>query len=479
MNTSSGKHRSPLSCQLLTLLHEFSHRCNPRPWAFWREILRASCGLPEPADAELDAALRSLLAANSVRRIPESGELHTSEWYGNDGPFREIAAAAYGPLDWEKTIRLLAKAEKAFGGTARADGDKPISQWDRERELDYLSKLPPGERHVARLDAFAADFGHLPVVAMRWLRSGKRGPGEPPSMDELRLPFDLEAALLDGEPEGGEPEPEVPGYVENVVSIPGAEYEIPATVCLPAGEGPFPAVVMLHGTGSTRDEAGDGYRFAAPVLAEQYGIATIRIDFPGNGDSTADYMQYNFHSAVADAKAAADYMAALDCIDGDAIGVMGWSQGGTDALLACAWEPETFKSLVTWAGAPDMWQDGFFTEEDYAEAKANGSFVMEFDWRDSLNVSLQWCDDVTNTDVLKEFAQGYDGPVLAIAGTEDDTVDPRWSVKIVEASLHPMSRTCFIEGMDHTFNVFTEEDLHTLRKAVDATGAFFVLTLAN
>ena len=203
MNTSSGKQRSPLSCQLLTLLHEFSHRCNPRPWAFWREILRASCGLPEPADEELDGALRALLAANSVRRIPESGELHTSEWYGNDGPFREIAAAAYGPLDWEKTIRLLAKAEKAFGGTARADRDKPISQWDRERELDYLSKLPPGERHVARLDAFAADFGHLPVVAMRWLRSGKRVPGEPPSMDELRLPFDLEAALLDGRPEDG------------------------------------------------------------------------------------------------------------------------------------------------------------------------------------------------------------------------------------------------------------------------------------
>ena len=77
------------------------------------------------------------------------------------------------------------------------------------------------------------------------------------------------------------------------------------------------------------------------------------------------------------------------------------------------------------------------------------------------------------------FAEGYSGPVLVIAGTEDDTVDPRWSARIVEASLHPMSRTCFIEGMDHTFNVFAEEDLHSLRRAVDATGAFFVLTLVN
>ena len=95
------------------------------------------------------------------------------------------------------------------------------------------------------------------------------------------------------------------GYEETVISIDGGEYEIPATVCMPAGDGPFPAVVMLHGTGSNREEAGNGYLYAAPVLAEKYGIATIRIDFPGNGDSTADYMQYNFKSAVADAKAAA------------------------------------------------------------------------------------------------------------------------------------------------------------------------------
>lgn len=186
----------------------------------------------------------------------------------------------------------------------------------------------------------------------------------------------------------------------------------------------FPAVVMLHGTGSNRDEAGNGYKYAAPVLAEKYGIATIRIDFMGSGDSTADYVNYNFETAVSDAVAAAFYMASLDNIDGLRIGVMGWSQGGTDALLCCAREPEVFKSIVTWAGAPDMKLDGFFSEADYEEAKQNGYFVMEFDFRDPLNVGLQWCDDVWNTDVLAEFAN-YTGPVLAIAGTNDTTGRPR------------------------------------------------------
>lgn len=269
---------------------------------------------------------------------------------------------------------------------------------------------------------------------------------------------------------------ETTGYTEEVVSIDAGDHQIPATVCLPTGEGKFPAVVMLHGTGSNRDEAGNGYKYAAPVLAEKYGIATIRIDFMGSGDSTADYVNYNFETAVSDAVAAAFYMASLDNIDGLRIGVMGWSQGGTDALLCCAREPEVFKSIVTWAGAPDMKLDGFFSEADYEEAKQNGYFVMEFDFRDPLNVGLQWCDDVWNTDVLAEFAN-YTGPVLAIAGTNDTTVDPEWSNKIVAASTNEQSKTYFIDGMDHTFNVFSEEDLHSLYNAIDATGEFFAETL--
>ena len=267
---------------------------------------------------------------------------------------------------------------------------------------------------------------------------------------------------------------ETPGYVETVVSIDAGDHQIPATVCMPTAEGTYPAVVMLHGTGSTRDEAGGGYAYAAPVLAEKYGIATIRIDFMGNGDSTADYTGYTFESAVADAVAAAEYMAAQENIDGDHIGVMGWSQGGTDALLAAGQHPEIFKSVVTWAGAPDLGL--LLTDEDYAEAQQNGYFTMEFDWRDPLNVSLQWCEDVKNIDVLDVFT-AYEGPVLAIHGTEDTTVDPDWSNKIAGTSTNEASGTCFIEGMDHTFNVFTEEDLHSLYTAIDATGEFFAATL--
>ena len=264
---------------------------------------------------------------------------------------------------------------------------------------------------------------------------------------------------------------------EAVILIPNGEHEIPATVCLPGGEEQFPAVVLLHGTGSSRDECMGAFRTAAKTFAEEYGIASIRIDFMGSGESKADYRGYTFASAVSDAVRAAVYMQGLQAIAPERIGVLGWSQGGLDALLCAARRPELFKSVVTWACAPDMRIDGIFDESKYKEAKENGFYVLNFDWREPVKVSLQWCEDVMHTDVLGEFAAGYTGPVLAIHGRADTTVDPIWSEKIAAASKNNASRAFFIDGMDHTFNVFAEADLHSLFTAVDAAGEFFAKTL--
>ena len=49
---------------------------------------------------------------------------------------------------------------------------------------------------------------------------------------------------------------------------------IAATLNLPAGEGPFPAVLMLHGFGSVRDEVGLMYADTAAALARQVASAS-------------------------------------------------------------------------------------------------------------------------------------------------------------------------------------------------------------
>ena len=248
-----------------------------------------------------------------------------------------------------------------------------------------------------------------------------------------------------------------PGYTVETVAIEVPEtdgvpaHTIPAIVTLPEGEGKYPAVVMLHGTGSDKHEAGGGYDLAAPAMALS-GIATIRFDFMGNGESTASYADYSYTSANLDAKAAADYMAGLESIDGGKLAVMGWSQGGTNALLAAAAYPETFQAVITWSGALEL--GILFSDFDaaYATAKKDGSYTLTFDWREPLPVGVRWFENVKNTDVRKEIAK-IQAPVLAINGDQDTTVTPDNAVAIAQAAQN--GRSWLIKGADHTYNIFT------------------------
>ena len=274
-----------------------------------------------------------------------------------------------------------------------------------------------------------------------------------------------------------------PTYVETVVSIPVAAqdgipaHEIPATLTLPVSaskDAKVPGVVMLHGTGSNRDEAGMGYALAAPRMAAD-GIATLRIDFMGNGGSTASYRDYNYTSAVIDAKAAADYLAGLETVDGGNLGVMGWSQGGTDALLAAEAHPGTFQAVVTWSGALELNGASLFAgtsfEDAYAQAKKEGFYTMTFDWREPLELGERWFQEVAETNILKVTAD-IKAPILAINGKDDTTVTPDNAEKIVKAAANADSQLLLVDNCDHTYNVFSG-DFTALYQTVDATAAFF------
>ena len=223
------------------------------------------------------------------------------------------------------------------------------------------------------------------------------------------------------------------------------------------------------GTGSSRHEAGNGYDVAAPLLAKA-GLASLRIDFMGAGDSKASDVDYSPTSANIDAKAAADYLAALEAVDGDAIGIMGWSQGGMNAMLAAAAYPDTFKAVVTWAGATGM-KGGNFAQR-YETAKKDGYTVTEYDWREPMRVGLRWYEDMAATDVLKKIA-GYPGPILAIQGEADVIVVPETAGKIVEASTNSASKTHMIKDCDHTFNVFSGS-FSAVEEASEATAEYML-----
>lgn len=264
------------------------------------------------------------------------------------------------------------------------------------------------------------------------------------------------------------------GYTERAVSLDAGTYQIPAIVTLPANgmDGPFPAVVMLHGYGSAKDEAGDGYKIAAPEFAKT-GIASIRIDFLGCGESTVDHVNFTIDVGVIEAGIAADYIASLPEVDANRIGVMGWSKGGGIALLSAGRIP-LFKSVLTWAGAPVL-SSAVYTDEGWAIAKRDGVYVAEFDWRAPLNLSLEAFEVADRTDILAEFSNSS-APVLAIAGSEDTVVPPETTEFIKAASSNPSSKNVIIEGADHTFNIFTG-DMRAFNMLLLQTIAWFRTTM--
>jgi dienelactone hydrolase len=118
-----------------------------------------------------------------------------------------------------------------------------------------------------------------------------------------------------------------------------------ATLTLPDGPGPFPAVVMTHGSGpQTREEF---QVFAA--FCELLGIAVIADDKRGIGQSRGMYpgeraVPSTVDVLARDAQAEARYLATLPQIDRSRIGVLGDSQAGWIIALAAAREP-----LFHWA----------------------------------------------------------------------------------------------------------------------------------
>lgn len=257
--------------------------------------------------------------------------------------------------------------------------------------------------------------------------------------------------------------------MEKKVTIEAKDHVIPAILCIPE-KNVKGAVVMLHGTGSQKNEVGNGYQTAAGILAEKYQLASIRFDFCGCGDSNGRHRDFNFTVAIEETLLAREYL--KDQLKENVkIGIMGWSQGGTLAMLAAARYPELFSCIVTWAGATTL-KNVILTDALYEEAKRNEYFVMQFPWRNPLEFGLSWCKDVRNTDVLKEISR-YQGPVLAIAGTEDTIVPAENAKEIVRASSNQFSEAYLIEGMDHTFHVFAEPELKSLKIAIDKTGRFF------
>jgi len=234
---------------------------------------------------------------------------------------------------------------------------------------------------------------------------------------------------------------------ETMVWIPAGDHEVPGTLAVPevAPGDRVPAVLLLHGDLSSRDESGELFARLAAALAAR-GIASLRIDFAGSGDSEEPDLALDYPNMVFDATASLDYLRAVSGVDPAEVAILGLSRGGGIGATVTGTEPGV-AALVTWSGAV---YDGYDEDPDGHEvARENGYVPLDLGDR-TFRLGLNWFDSIEASHPLDDVS-GYTGPVLAVVGSDDDVVDPEVSTIFLQTVASTDTTLHVVQGADHGF----------------------------
>ena len=240
---------------------------------------------------------------------------------------------------------------------------------------------------------------------------------------------------------------QAPSVTQEILSV-DTTYEsrgvmVPATIVTPADSGgrPMPLVVMAHGHGGSRQEGG-GFQMVAEAMAKR-GIASIRMDFPGCGDSTESFAENNLTNMLLDLQAARVFAGEQIAVDSDRVGLLGFSMGGRLVVLLSEIDPG-YRAMATWApavpngavrervvtfGGPEAYED------HKRRAQEEGSSVYTTQWGTELEVGPGYFRDIEATTPLTALAK-FSGPLLVIYGDEDQSVAPEYSASAVSAAIN-------------------------------------------
>ena len=172
----------------------------------------------------------------------------------------------------------------------------------------------------------------------------------------LRVPLTLARTAAAGPKAAAVSKAPVTSYHTEKVTLTNAadNVKLSGTLSIPDGNGPFPAAVLLTDAGPhDRDEKQGSYRFFADIAAglAQRGIAVLRLDDRGVGESGGQWSAATAADYVRDAQTALIYLRVRPTIDPSRTGLIGHGEGGNVALLAAGQaSPPAFVAALAASG---------------------------------------------------------------------------------------------------------------------------------
>ena len=221
-----------------------------------------------------------------------------------------------------------------------------------------------------------------------------------------------------------------------------------------------PGVVFFHGFTGDRMESHWLFVKCARALA-QAGIASLRFDFYGSGESEGEFREVTLHGEISDATAAIDYFRRYKGIDRERVALLGLSLGG--AIAAVVAPRVHARALVLWAALahPNHLRD---LAENKSTLIAGGDGSREFG---SHEISPRFLDNVQRVDPLKSIAR-FKKPTLIIHPEKDAYLPLSHPEDFFRAAGSAIKEKVIIAGADHTFTSLAWE-----RDVIGRTAAWF------
>lgn len=236
-----------------------------------------------------------------------------------------------------------------------------------------------------------------------------------------------------------------------------------------------PAVLMLHGFATQKNEVGDIFKNLAKELLNK-NIVSFRIDFQGWGESNIERQRFStIGGMIEDALSAYNYLSELSYVDKKRIGICGCSLGAGIAILTSERQLNAYKSMVAISPARDLRQDflTFLGEKIFLKAEqSEQTNEIDLGWT-KVKLEKEFFRDLNKHDT-KDAIKKFKGAFFSIAGSKDFSAENAQTyVNLLPSEIN--KKVLIIPDADHIFDVFT--DKNSTPKVIDETASWLSSTL--
>jgi len=232
------------------------------------------------------------------------------------------------------------------------------------------------------------------------------------------------------------------------------------------------AVLLFHGMASDRDDAGDLLKQLAHRLAAR-GIASLRINFRGEGDKARTRLESTFTTRLEDAAAARAWVGRQAGVDAARIGALGFSLGAPTAVVTAARDATAFRSIAVWSSPSGDLFAGWETNPVAQRALREGEATEDIPGWKRLTTKRAFYESFRGHDFDRALAQ-YRGAFLTVRGSEDFL--PARDGELVKLAPGRPAEAALLGGADHIFHAFQPERGH-VERVLALTVAWFERTL--